>query len=287
MSSALVNAWLFLNEDAPSGSNYDTKGSCYQTLISNNVYQAVDILYLCFVTTVPASNNPFYTVEIGSAAHPGGLTNQDYMSYVLRDARQNNPKIKIAVTLDWGQPDILSNIFSNTKYSDQQNAQGFAANLAAYLLKCGLDGFDVDWEHPVSTAITTSQFQLLFDSIRAAFAKLEQQTGKHYYLTLSPAEVGNLDAAAVNRSVDFVNLQLYSGFTYANEFTRAGVDRKLLAYGAKFESNYEDAQKAYAGYSKGGYSVITQWRLNSDNFDFEQEQQKQLYQLIKPSSAGR
>jgi GH18 family chitinase len=287
MSNALVNAWLFLNEDEPSGSNYDTKGSCYQTLISNNVYQAVDILYLCFVTTVPASNNPFYTVRIGSAAHPGGLTNQDYMNYVLRDARQKNPQIKIAVTLDWGQPDILSNIFSNKKQSDQQNAQGFAANLAAYLLTCGLDGFDVDWERPVSTAITTSQFQLLFDSIRAAFDKLEQQTGKHYYLTLSPAEVGNLDAAAVNRSVDFVNLQLYSGFTSADEFTRAGVDRKLLSYGAKFESNYENAQTAYAGYSKGGYSVITQWRLNSDNFDFEQKQQQQLYQLIKPSSAGR
>ncbi len=278
--SKLVNAWIFLNEDEPSGSDYNTPGSSYQTLITNNVYQAVDILFLCFATTLPATSNPFYTIEIGAASHPHGLTNQDYMNYILRDARQNNPNIKIAMTLNWGTASVLSNIFANTHYTDQENAAGFAANLAAYMKQYDLDGFDVDWEAPICYAISREQFKLLFDNIRIAFDALSVVTGKHYYLTLSPASVGYLDAASVNHSVDFVNLQLYSGFTSPDEFIRAGIDKDLLAYGAKFESNYQTAEQAYQGYVAGGYTVITQWRLNSDNFEFEQAQQKELYQLV-------
>ena len=279
----LVNAWIFLNEDEPSGTNYNSPNSCYQTLITNNVYQCVNILYLCFAETIPSPDNDFYTIEIGNASHPGGLTNQDYMNYILRDARANNPDIKIAMTLDYGKTSILSNIFANSHYSDQENADGFAANLAAYMKEYDLDGFDLDWEAPVCDAITKEQFQLLIDGIRAAFDTLEKETGTYYYLTLSPAEVGTLDADAVNDSVDFLNLQLYSGFTSPEEFTSAGVDQDLLAYGAKFESNYQTAQNAYQGYEQGGYTVITQWRLNSDNYEYEQAQQKELYQLVMGS----
>lgn len=279
-SQKLVNAWIFLNEDEPSGTDYNSSNSCYQALINNNVYQSVDILYLCFATTVVSTENPFYTIEMGAATHPDGLTNQDYMNFILRDAPKDNPNIKIAMTLNWGDASVLSNIFANTNYTDQQNAEGFAANLAAYMKQYGLDGFDVDWESPICYAITKQQFAYLFDSIRDAFDVLEEQTGKHYYLTLSPASVGHLDADAVNRDVDFVNLQLYSGFTNPHEFIAAGIHKNLLAYGAKFESNYQTAQQAYDGYVEGGYSVITQWRLNSDNYLYEQQQQVELYGLV-------
>jgi hypothetical protein len=292
MNTQLVNAWIFLNEDEPKGTNYNSSNSCYQTLIQNNVYQSVDILNLCFVTTtptntstVPAGDGSSYTIQMGASAHSGGLTNQDYMNYIVRDARANNPNIKIAVTLVWGDGSVLSNIFSNGNYSPQQNAQNFAANLMAYLKNYNLDGFDIDWESPLSDDTTQNQFALLINAIGAQF---QQQTNKPYYLTLSPAEVGNLDATAVNGNISFVNLQLYSGFTSPDAFKDAGVNSSLFAYGAKFESGYQTAQAAYqdnqANYK---YSVFTCWRLNSENYEFEQTQQQLLYQLVFPSAGSK
>jgi hypothetical protein len=287
----MVNAWIFLNEDEPTGTNYNSPNSSYQMLIRNGVYNSVDLLCLCFATTVPTGPNTvpkgdgsFYTLQMGASGHPGGLTNQDYMNSIIQDARKVNPGIKIAMTLVWGDGDVIANIFSNTKVTPQQNAEAFAANLVAYLRYYKIDGFDVDWESPLSDVTTTEQFRLLFNAVGAAFKK---QRDRHFYLTLSPAEVGNLDATAVNNNVDFVNLQLYSGFTTPGMFTQAGVNASLFAYGAKFESDYQTAQQAYqdnkANYQ---YPVFTAWRLNSDNFVFEQRQQQVLYRLVFPARAA-
>jgi hypothetical protein len=287
MNTQMVNAWIFLNEDEPKGTNYNSPTSCYQALIKNSVYQSVDILFLCFATTtptsattVPSGDGSSYTVEIGASAHQGGLTNQDYMNYIIRDARANNQNLRIALTLVWGDGNVLSNIFSNPNYSPQQNASNFAANLMAYLKSFNLDGFDIDWESPLCDDTKQAQFALLVNAIGAQF---KQQTDKPYYLTLSPAEVGNLDPTAVNSNMSFVNLQLYSGFTSPQMFQDAGVDPSLFAYGAKFESNYQTAQGAYQdNQTNYGYSVFTNWRLNSENYQFEQAQQQVLYRLVFP-----
>ena len=297
----LVNAWIFLNEDEPvvdgQPVGYDDPQSCYQRLITENVYQAVDILYICFATTVPTSsstiptgNGDFYTLQMGAATdpmHPGGLTNQDYMDYVIRDARANNPDIKIAMTLVWGDGDTISNIFKNQNYTPEENAENFASNLLAYLKNYELDGFDVDWESPISDYTTQEQFKLLFTAI----GTLLRSQDKLYYLSLSPAEVGNLDPDTVNSNFDFVALQLYSGFTDPQDFINAGVNPHLLAYGAKFEADgpsqpdgpgHQTAQEAYDQAQQLGYQTYTQWRLNSQNYEFEQDQQVALYKLVFP-----
>jgi len=286
----LVNAWIFLNEDEPTvnGSpvGYNNPVSSYQRLINNNIYQSVDLLFLCFAVTVPTSettiptgNGSFYTLQMGEGSHPDGLTNQDYMQLIITDSRKNNPDIKIAMTLLWGNDDTITNIFANPNYTAQQNADNFASNLVAYLKYYDLDGFDIDWEYPISTSTTQEQFQLLFTAIGKQF---HAQTEKKYYLTLSPASVDNLDATTVNNYFDFVALQLYSGFTFPIEFIQAGVNKNLLAYGAKFESNYQTAENAYNEAQKLGYTTYTQWRLNSDNFIYEQDQQVDLYERVFP-----
>ena len=272
-----VNAWVFLNEDEPQGSTYKTPGSSYQSLIDYGVYKNVDMVNMCFAEviptgpdTVPAGDGSAFTIRIGAPQH-----NQQYMLWMIEDARAANPDIKLLVTLGYGAPDMLTQIFTGGQSQWQQDAEKFAANLVAYLDHYGLDGFDVDWEYPISSAGTPQQFAVLFTAIRAAMG-----TNGRYLLTLSPASVGVLDAATVNAAFDFLNLQLYSGFTFPGNFTSAGVSADLLAYGAKFESNFQTAQQAYEGYRSGGYRVATQWRLNSDNFQFEQAQQMILYQLI-------
>ena len=283
-ASCIVNAWIFLDEDQPRNTSYKHPQSTYQQLIQNNVYQSVDILFIAFVRTTitssdttPAGNGNSYTIQIKPASHPDGLTNQDYMNSVIADARRINPNIKIAVTLNWGDKNLISDIFSAPTDSPQEAAKHFATNLMAYLKKYDLDGFDIDWEHPISKTTTKEQFTLLINAIGAEF---KQQTNKHYYLTLSPAEVGNLDANAVNNHIDFINLQLYSGFTYAHHFERVGINRNLFAYGAKFERWHQTAAEAYKDNENNyQYYIFTCWRLNSDNYIFEQAQQQHLHKF--------
>jgi hypothetical protein len=272
-----VNAWIFLNEDEPKGSTYKTPGSSYQSLIDYGVYNYMDMMNMCFVEviptgadTIPPGDGSSYTIRMGAPEH-----NQPYMDWLIEDSRKANPDIKLLGTLLWGNENLLSQIFSTDQSQWQQEAEAFAANLKTYLDHFQLDGFDVDWESPICFGTTQQQFAILFTAVRAAFG-----TGGRYLLTLSPAEVGNLDASTVNDAFDFVNLQLYSGFTSRQEFIDAGISADLLAYGAKFESGFQTAQQAYAEYVAGGYAVATQWRLNSDNFHFEQAQQMILYQLI-------
>jgi hypothetical protein len=205
----------------------------------------------------------------------------------VRDSRNANSAIKLLATLNYND-DTLSKIFAAVPPPGwQQAANVFAKNVLTCLQKNDLDGFDVDWEGNFSGAITQAQFAMLFSAIRTAF---DSQSAKHYYLTLSPADVGNLDAPTVNAAFDFVNLQLYGGAD-PSDYTQAGVQADLLAYGAKFESigpgvpnPYQSAQDAYQGYTAGNYQVMTQWRLNSGNFQYEQAQQIILYQLAYGNS---
>jgi Glycosyl hydrolases family 18 len=290
----LVKAWIYLNEDQPLVNGqpvgYDDPRSSYQRLITKNIYQAVDLLSLCFATTVPTSsstiptgNGDFYTpqMEAVDPLHPGGLTNQDYMNYVIRDSRANNPDLKITMTLDWDETesggDQITNIFENSNYTPEENAENFASDLMAYLEHYDLDGFDCDWETPISDRTTKDQFQLLFTAIGKQF----REASKKYYLSLSPADVGHLDAETVNTCFDFVALQLYSGRTHPKQFTRAGVHGDLLALGVSFESG-QTAQEAYEKAQKLGYTTYSQWRLNSGNFQYEQDQQVMLYKLVFP-----
>jgi len=294
-SKMLANAWLYVCEEEqnPHGTNYFSSNNCYQRLITKNVYQCVDMLFISLVTTVAVEDGKSYTIEIKKDPHPPGYTNQEYMDYIIRDARKNNPGIKILVTLEFGNEgdpstgNIIERVFSIPGYSPQQNAQNFASNLMRYLEKYDLDGFDIDWEDPLSTVTTKEHFG---DFINAIGALFKQQTEKKYYLTISPAVADNMDYTAINNNVDFVNLQLYSGFTYPSDFS--GINGQLLAYGAKFEatepvtnpaaSGYQTAQQAFQDNNENyHYSIFTNWRLNSENFEFEQDQQKALHELVQ------
>lgn len=291
-NTPLVNAWIFLNDDWPSGTSYVSPNSCYQRLFKGNIYRSVDILNICFVTTlktsaktVPQGDGSSYTLSTGDPppGHPGGLSNEDYMVFVIRDARRSNPNIKITVTLVWGFPDVISNIFSNPKYPPPENAARFAANLMAYLKKYGLDGFDIDWEGPLADHTTQAQFGLLINAIGAEFKK---QTNQRYFLTISPATITNIDPPAINNSVDFINFQLYADRTLPTQYAGQKVNPRLFAYGALFEGGVQTADAAYQDNKANyGFNIFTCWRLNSEDFVFEQTQQQRLYQLVFPQRA--
>lgn len=284
MANNLVNAWIFLNEDEPSGTNYNSPNSCYQTLIQNNVYQNIDILYMCFVTivptsstTIPSGNGSSYTIQMGNLPH-----NQTYMENILRDAPQNNPNLKFGVTLEYGDGNLINQIFQSG--NPQQDADNFASNLLQYLQHYGLNGFDADWEWPLSTDTTTENFKLLFSAIGSLFQKQSEK----YYLSISPATSQNTDTATINSYIDFVNLQMYYSTWLPSQFPN--VNQNLFGYGVKFEAVGQTTDPWHQGFQTAlnGYQLNTtnnhfpsyiNWRLNSQNFLFEQTQQQVLYGL--------
>jgi hypothetical protein len=289
--SKAVNAWIYVGEDDPDGTGYNSLNSAYQSLVNNNIYKYVDMLFVCFFAVIPDGKG-FFTVQIGNASstHPGGLTTEQYFQNVLTTSRNQNSNLKILATLNYNTNN-LSQIFVGSSDPNQWqiNANAFAANLYAYLVANKMNGLDIDWEGDFARkAITKEQFAILFQAIRTKFNTNPQQ---YFYITLSPAEVGTLDPNTVNTCFDFLNLQLYSNFTDTDEFTSAGVLPGLLQYGAQFEKGYgiwQSADSAFAGYQAGfsynntqyNYQVTTQWRLNSGNFIYEQSQQILYYQFI-------
>ena len=288
-----VNAWILPFEDEPPSVGYSTPGSSYQNLIQYGVYNYLDMLNICFVntvptssTTVPAGDGSSYTIELQTASHPGGVTNQQYMDWIIRDSRNVNPGLKILATLGYAGNEFTQ-IFSGPQSGWPAQAASYASNVVAYLKYYNLDGFDIDWESPFSDDTPTVQMSYVLQALRTAF----DAAPRTYYLTLSPATADNLDGSVVNSTVDFVNLQLYSGFTCPEQFLNIDVSKQILAYGAKFEPNggvpFETAQQAAAFWVQPDqcqtsltYSIFTQWRLNSGNFQYEQAQQMILYQLI-------
>ncbi|MDH3974274.1 MAG: glycosyl hydrolase family 18 protein [Deltaproteobacteria bacterium] len=282
----LVNAWIFLNEDEPAGTNYNSSDSCYQTLIQNNIYQSIDILYMCFVETVPTSSTTIpsgdgssYTIQMGNLPH-----NQEYMDKILVDAKNNNSNMKFGVTVGYDSGQV-SNIFSNPEYTPQQNAENFAANLLKYMQHYGLSGFDIDWEWPMCNEVTQTQFKLLFTAVGQLFQKQSEQ----YYCSISPASNANTDTDTINSYLDFVNLQMYFSTGLPLQFPH--VKQQLFGYGVKFEASgptsdiwHVGFQTALNGYelniSNNHFNSYINWRLNSQNFMFEQTQQQALYGLI-------
>ena len=286
-----MNAWIFLNEDEPGGTNYNSSNSCYQSLLKYNVYNSVTFLGIAFFEVTPAANG--YTIEIGSSSHPGGLSNQDYLNSVLHDARQVNPSIKFLATMVYSGNNTLAEIFSGG--GDPQTQAGtFANNLVTYLQSNGMNGLDIDWEPPLSGQMTQSQFATLFSTIRQVF---DQQPVK-YYLSLTPAwPTDTLDYPTVNSAFDFVTPQFYDG-TALSSFLNAGISPAKIGYGAQFEPGNAapntSAQQVWNTVSEGfscndtqyDYQDIFVWRFNSGNFQFEQAQYMILYQLGNPPTSN-
>ena len=192
----MCNAWIFLNEDEPSGTNYNSPNSAYQRMISKGVYKANNIINLCFVdivptssTTYPAGDGSSYTLSMGDVTHPADSnghvpTNLDYMNWIVRDAKKQNPNIKICLTLLYGKQHLISQIYPDPANPDQASANAFAKNVVAFLKHYNLDGFDIDWEwHYLSDDTTQEQFKVTFSAVGPALKS------QGMLLTMGPATV--------------------------------------------------------------------------------------------------
>jgi hypothetical protein len=289
MSINSVNAWILMGEDEPPGTGYSDPASCFQTAIRNNVYRSVDLLFICFSdivsTTVPGAIHIVdgFTLQNNTKpTHPGGLSDEDYMRKVITDAKANNPKIRFLTTLDpASNPEQISQIFQGctSKQEMEARATAFAKNVVAFCQAFGLHGFEIDWESPISDSENTTQ-----DQFQALAKGLKGQFGDDYLFVMNTATTDSLTGEVVNAAVDFLTLQLYAGWVKESDYLALGVLKSKLAYGATFEAwpgRQQTPEDAHEKATAGDYTIVTQWRLNSGNFQQEQDGQVKLYSLCK------
>ena len=300
----MSNAWILLSEDDPSGTNYSSPTSAFQRLISEGLYQANDIINLCFVDivptssdTIPAGDGSSYTLFLDEVNHPvgqdgGAPTDQDYMEWIVRDAKKANPNIRICLTLLYDKQHLISQIYPDPDNPDQASADTFANNVVTYLEHYGLDGLDIDWEWGetspgISQDTTPAQFRTTFSAVGPALKAAGM------LLTMAPATTENLDVETVNEHFDIIAFQMYYSTALPDQFASIGISPDAFAYGAKFEAHSavenptgkeegkQKATDAFAGMSQYGFKAVTTWRLNSQNYIFEQDQQLALSKLVK------
>lgn len=291
----MCNAWILLSEDDPDGTDYNSPTSAFQRIISQGLYQASDIINLCFVDivptsskTVPAGDGSSYTLFLDKVTHPpdaDGPTDQDYMEWIVRDAKAANPNIKICLTLLYGKQHLISQIYPDPDNPDQASADAFANNVVAYLQHYGLDGFDIDWEWDyLSDDTTPAQFKTTFCAVGPALKNAGM------LLTMCPATDNNLDFDTVTRHFDIIAFQMYASTSLPGTFVSDGISPDAFAYGAKFEADQQStpngpgdqtATEAYQGMQTYGFKAVTTWRLNSQNYITEQDSQLELSKLVK------
>ena len=269
-----IGAWIDSELHPVGATSPSSPNSNFASMKLNNVYENLD--YLCIAWFGPDMTDPQQpTIKTGN---PG-------LTMMVTDAKAQNPNIKLFATLAYSD-EILQDL--QTIINNPTTLQAFATNIATYLRNNKMDGFDIDWEDPISR-LTKEQCAAWLNALGLAF-------GTDYFISISPATTAGLDASAVNNNCDIINLQVYSGFTIPSDFVGIGISPSKLGFGAKFETAgngdpnpYQNAYQAYeqytAGFKASGntylYNTICNWRLDSDDWAFEQGQQLLLKQYIK------
>lgn len=269
-----IGAWIDSELHPAGATSPSSPNSNFSSMKLNNVYKSLD--YLCIA---------WYGLDMTHPDQPTISTSNPGLDMMVSDAKSQNPNIKLFATLAW-TTQILHDL--QTIIDNPTTLGAFATNIATYLRSKNMDGFDIDWEYPISN-LTKEQCSKWLNALGEAF-------GTDHFISISPATAIGLDAHAVNKNCDIINLQTYSGFTSASNFVDIGIDPSLLGFGAKFESRsswdpapYQNAYEAFkqykAGFTANGnayhYKTICNWRLDSGNWSFEQGQQLLLNQYIR------
>ncbi|WP_218158165.1 glycosyl hydrolase family 18 protein [Stigmatella aurantiaca] len=268
ISPPIAAAWMYMSDDQ----QYNTIPQAWPDINFKNV----DVLY-----TGPAGVQADGTFGLYSSASTGDLSNR--FKWLIQRARSQNPKIKIIVSQWWGSGNGIwgSSLEAlNTDAAIRKYTGSVAAFLHSYLgVSGGVDGFDIDYEsNNVSSNISkiTAQIRTQLDALSKA------NGGRPFYLTASPATTSNLGPAVA--SLNFVNMQTYAGGSdlTPQSFIEIGLKPQQLLYGICPESQCTtpSVSKAESQYTTYGLAGIHLWRLNSDNYTYENQVQAQVYSFL-------
>jgi hypothetical protein len=266
-------AWMYMADDQAYNQ--------IPTNWSNIDFSDVDVL-----NVGPAGVQADGTFGLYSSAQTGDLANR--FKWIIQKARAQNPNIKIIVSQWWGNgAGIWGSALSALKSGAdiQKYTSSVYDFLAAYLNTAGgVDGYDIDYESNNVTSNTAAITQ----QIRAQLSLLSKANGgRPFYLTVSPASTAHLKGAV--GSLDFVNMQTYAGGSglTPQAFLILGLKSTQLLYGICPETNcgtpsLTQVEQAYTANKLAGIHL---WRLNSDNYQYEGQVQRQVYNFLHGTSA--
>lgn len=240
-------------------------------------FKTVDVLFVG-----PAGLQSDGSFGLYKSAQTGDLATR--FKWVIQRARSQNPNIKIIVSQWWGNGAGIwgsalqgLNGAALVKYTTTA-----AAFIKSYLpISGGIDGYDIDYESnnvDQNVAAITGQ-------IRAQLAALSKANGgRPFYVTVSPAATAYLQSAQPN--INFVNMQTYAGGSglSPSSFTSLGFNVNQLLYGYCPETNCSTPTLAAVeqAYTTNKLAGIHLWRLNSDNYVYEGQQQALVYKFLHP-----
>ena len=157
-------------------------------------------------------------------AHAAGerATAEDRLRAIV-ELKKQKPSLKILLSIGgWG-----SGRFSEMA-ANQANRLAFATDCQRVVLEFGLDGIDLDWEYPTSSAARISSSPEDTDNFTLLMCDIRQAIGSDKLLTFaSAANAGYVNFTAVNPYIDFVNIMTYD-FELSGAVHHAGLFRSQL-----------------------------------------------------------
>ena len=185
---------------------------------------------LAYVTSRGSLPDPTYITHINYAF---GRVNNDFNGITINnesrlmsitDLKKQKPSLKVLLSIGgWG-----SGRFSEMA-ADKTNRLAFAADCQRVVKEFNLDGIDMDWEYPSSSASGISATPEDIDNFTLLMRDIREAIGKDKLLTFaSAANAKYVDFKAVNPYIDFVNIMTYDiahppyhqAGLYRSEFTR-------------------------------------------------------------------
>ena len=148
-----IGAWL-TNELHPTGAHYSSPNSNFSSIKHNGIYRTLDYLSI-----------GWFGVDMSNRISPTLSTSNTYLAQQVADARAQNSDIILFALLAYTDK-ITADL--QTIISDPTLLATFANNVANFLGTNGLNGFDIDWEHPTST-LTQEQCGAWLNALGAAF----------------------------------------------------------------------------------------------------------------------
>ncbi len=135
----------------------------------------------------------------------------------LAALKKKHPHLKTLISIGgW----TLSGPFSDVAATAELRGK-FARSCAAFVVRHGFDGVDIDWEYPVGGGLGSNKvrpedranYPLLLAAVRQELDAQGKKDGKRYLLTIAapagPQTIAHFDLKAITPHLDWYNLMAY------------------------------------------------------------------------------
>ena len=155
------------------------------------------------------------------------ISNEERFKQIVALKKQS-PELKVLLSIGgWG-----SGRFSEMA-ADENNRLSFAKDCQRIVQEYGLDGIDIDWEYPTSSAANISSSPDDTDNFTLLMRDIRQAIGKDKLLTMaSVASAQYVNFRDILNDIDFVNIMSYDDAVKAH--IEAGVPAERLVMGMPF-----------------------------------------------------